>query len=75
MELRVRVSVNARKESVEEAKDGRLFITVRAPRKEGLANARLVYVLAKYYSVPENHVRILRGHERSSKVVLVIFSE
>lgn len=69
MEVRVKVIPNTRKESLEEGRDGRLIVALRAPREEGQANARLLEVLAHYFAVPVNDVRIVRGHQRSSKVI------
>jgi uncharacterized protein (TIGR00251 family) len=74
MEVRVKVIVNARKESLEEGRDGRLLIALRAPREDGKANARLIEVLAERFAVPVNHVRIVRGHQQSSKTVSILFS-
>jgi uncharacterized protein (TIGR00251 family) len=72
MEVRVKVTVNARKESLEEGKDGRLLIALRAPREDGRANARLVEVLAERFGVPVNRIHIVRGHQRSSKIVAIL---
>lgn len=69
MEVRVKVIPNTRKESLEVGKDGRLIVAIRAPREEGQANARLLEVLAHYFAVPINHLHIVRGHQRSTKVI------
>ncbi len=71
MEIRVKVTPNTRKESRVEGKDGRLIITLREPREEGRANARLIAVIAQHFSVPENRVRIIRGHQQSTKVLSI----
>lgn len=71
MEIRVKVTPNARRETLVEGKDGRLIITLREPREEGRANARLVAVVAQHFSVPENRVRIMRGHQQSAKVLSI----
>jgi uncharacterized protein YggU (UPF0235/DUF167 family) len=72
MEIRVKVTPNARRESLEEGKDGRLIITLREPREEGRANVRLVALIAQHFLVPENRVRIVRGHQQSSKIVAIL---
>jgi uncharacterized protein (TIGR00251 family) len=71
MDIRVKVVANARKESVEEGKDGRLTILLRAPRKDGKANMRLIEILAEYFAVPVSRVRIVRGQQLSSKIVSI----
>lgn len=71
MEYRVRVKSGEGKEGVVLARDGRLIVSVRAPREEGRANARTRELLAEYLSVALEDVVIVRGHQQSSKVVRV----
>jgi uncharacterized protein (TIGR00251 family) len=71
MEVRVKVTPNARRESVTEGKDGRLIISLRAPREGGQANARLIEVLAEHFGVSTDRVRIMRGHQQSAKIVSI----
>lgn len=66
------VKTGAGKEGVTLSRDGRLIVVVRAPREEGRANARVRTLLAKHFSVKVEEVRIVRGHQRSSKVVRVV---
>lgn len=71
MEYRVRVRAGAGKEGIIPARDGRLIVSVRAPREDGKANARACELLAEYFSVKPDEVSIVRGHRQSSKVVRV----
>lgn len=71
MEYRIRVKPGEGKESVSLARDGRIIVSVRAPREEGRANARACELLAEYFMVPVNNVSVVRGHQQSSKIVRV----
>jgi len=71
MDVRIKVLPNSRKEFVEEGKDGRLIVAVKAPREEGKANERLLELCARHFSVPLECVRIVRGKTESSKTIRV----
>lgn len=51
-DIRIKIIPNSRKEFIEESKDGRLVVAVKAPRSEGKANERLCALLALHFSVP-----------------------
>ncbi len=72
MEIRVKIIPGSRKDHIEESSDGRLIVSVRAPRKEGKANDRLRELLAIHFDVPLTRVHILKGHASSSKTVRII---
>ena len=61
----------AKKESVEQRSDGALIVWIRAPAKDGEANARLVELLAEYFHKAKAHVRILHGHSSRRKLIEV----
>lgn len=67
--LSVRVTTGAKKEKVEELKNGRLKVYVKAKPKQGAANARVIELVAAYYKVPATRVRIVRGHKTPSKIL------
>ncbi|OGZ18135.1 MAG: hypothetical protein A2494_00465 [Candidatus Lloydbacteria bacterium RIFOXYC12_FULL_46_25] len=71
MEYRIRVKAGEGKESVLLAHDGRLIVSVRAPREEGRANARACELLAEHFMVPVKSVSVVRGHQQSSKIVRI----
>lgn len=71
MEIRVKVIPNTRKEGIEAQNDGRLIVRVRYGRERGEANERLRELLALHFNVPVEHVCITKGHQQSSKTVMV----
>ncbi len=64
MRLEIKVHPNA---SVERLGDGEAW--VKAPPDKGKANAALVELLARHFSIPKSKVRILRGHSSRKKLV------
>ncbi|HEU5462817.1 MAG TPA: DUF167 domain-containing protein [Candidatus Binatia bacterium] len=65
----VTVRPNARLTQVTEAGEGEYRATVRAPAHAGQANAALVEVLARHFSIPKSRITILRGHASRRKLV------
>lgn len=51
---------NRKKASVEQA-GNQLIVSVDAPAHEGLANERLLEILAEYFHVAKSRIRIVRG--------------
>ena len=47
-------------------------ITVKETAKEGRANRAVEKMIAKFFDVPQSHVRIAAGHASRTKVVEVI---
>lgn len=71
MEYRIKVTPGAKKESVAIGRDGRILISVSAPKEDGKANERMRELLAEYFSVPFDAITIRRGHLSSSKTIFV----
>ena len=66
--INVKVIPNAKKNNVSEEK-GKLKVHVNAPAVDDKANKALVKVLAKYFGIKKNDVRITRGAKSREKVV------
>ncbi|OIO32224.1 MAG: hypothetical protein COZ49_01090 [Candidatus Yonathbacteria bacterium CG_4_10_14_3_um_filter_47_65] len=71
MYIRVRVNPSAKKERVEEAKNGDLLLSVRDPAEQNRANTRVREIVAARFGVPVGKVRIISGHRSSGKVLSV----
>lgn len=71
MEIRVKITPNVKKESVEVLPDGRYHVSVKADRKEGLANARMRILLAQYFGVDEKSVALVAGHTSPTKTIRI----
>ncbi len=71
MLIRVKVRANAKKEMVVSKAENQLSVTLTEKAERNLANKRLIEVLAEYYGLPDNHIRIVRGHKTPSKIVSI----
>lgn len=71
MKIEVIVKPNARRESVQLQPDGSYRVALNAPPHEGLANERLIELLAEFFKVPKSGVAIVRGHTSRRKWVEV----
>ncbi|OGZ07940.1 MAG: hypothetical protein A2942_03105 [Candidatus Lloydbacteria bacterium RIFCSPLOWO2_01_FULL_50_20] len=71
MEYRVKITTGKKKESVAVGRDGRLLVSVQAPREKGKANERMRELLAQYFTVSPDAITIRRGQMSSSKVIFV----
>ena len=66
--INVRVIPNAKKNNVSE-EHGKLKVHVSAPAVDGKANKTLIKVLAEYFEIKKNNVRISKGLKSREKVV------
>ena len=71
MRIHVVVKPRSRRESVQPQPDGSYQVALDAPPHEGLANERLVEVLAAFFQVPKSGIAIVRGHKSRRKWVEV----
>ncbi len=67
----VTVKPLAKKEIVMRRSDNELAVSVRAPARDGLANARLIELLAEHFQTAKSHIRILRGQSARKKLLEV----
>lgn len=72
MVVTVRVKANARHdESVALVDDHVLQVTVKAPARDGLANAAVCKLVARYFGVAPSLVTVSRGHTAKTKMLIV----
>ncbi len=74
MYLKVIVIAGARKENIENVKDGVLQISVREPASGNHANTRVREIIANRVGVSLSQVRILTGHHSRSKMISITTS-
>lgn len=72
MEIRLKVVPGASREGVEEGKDGRFVVRVDAKARHGEANGRVRELLAGYFRVSLDSVRITRGTTTPGKTVRIL---
>ena len=67
MEIRVKVTPNAKRESLERLPDGRYIASVRAKAEAGAANEDLRELLARKFEVSPKKVFLVRGSTLPNK--------
>ncbi len=72
MKITVLAKPNARREEVEELKEGSFRVSVRESPHEGKANTATIRALAEYFSVPASCVQILSGHTSRQKLIEIL---
>lgn len=61
----------AKKEQIEQRSEDQFVISVKEKAQRNLANNRVVELLAKYFDVPANRVRLVSGHRSMKKVFTI----
>ncbi|NTW14162.1 MAG: DUF167 domain-containing protein [Candidatus Moranbacteria bacterium] len=72
MKISVTVKPNAKIEKVIPRDDGGFVVSVKAPSREGKANARLSKVLSEHFGVAPSCIRITSGTSSRRKIVEVM---
>ncbi|MDQ5949990.1 MAG: hypothetical protein QG563_497 [Patescibacteria group bacterium] len=75
MRIRVKVTPNAKQESLYEKSTGVFLISVREDRENGMANDKVKELIAEHYSVPYKAVRVAQGATSSSKIIEILGME
>ena len=67
--ITIRVTTNARKNSIEEEEEGGLKVKVNSPAVDGKANKAVINLLAAYYGVRKSAVSIVKGEKSRDKII------
>jgi uncharacterized protein (TIGR00251 family) len=69
--LKVRVTANARKNSVSACTSDEIRLKIRAPAVDGKANAALVKYLSELTGTPRSKIQIKLGERGRTKVIVI----
>ena len=69
--IHVKVKAGMSKESLKEKSKDHFEISVKEKAENNQANKRVVEILAEYFKIPQNKVRIVNGHRSPSKLLIV----
>ena len=69
--IHVKVSAGASKESFKQKSDDHFEISVKEKAERNEANNRVLELVAEYFKVPLNKVRIVNGHHHPSKLLVI----
>ncbi len=75
MYVKVNVIPGARQESFVEKKPGYFDVKIKEKAERNMANTRVIELVAEFYKVPKNKVRIINGHQHPSKLISVDYLE
>ncbi|MDR0417882.1 MAG: DUF167 domain-containing protein [Puniceicoccales bacterium] len=71
MRLSLKVIPNATRSEIIVRENGDLKVKVQTPPEDGKANKAVIQLLAKYFKVPKNRIRIIAGEKSSQKIIEV----
>ncbi len=69
MYIHVVLTPSAKKEKIEKLTSDHFAVWVKPKPLQNLANKRLIEMLAEYFILPTNKVRIVSGHHSRKKIV------
>lgn len=72
MLLHVKVTADAKKDSVTRKNDTSYIVTVKEEAKDNMANRKMLALLAEELNVPTAAIRLITGHHTPSKIVEVL---
>ena len=72
MKISVKVKPNAKIEKIEKLSETEFKVSLKAPPKDGKANAALIALLADYFDVPKKRITLLRGTSSKQKWVEIL---
>ena len=73
MYIKVKVTPGARKEKIETKKENSFVIFVKERAERNLANNKVKEIIAGIYEINIKSVRIISGHQSSSKILSINF--
>lgn len=71
MYIKVRVFPESKKEKIEQKNENNFTLFVKEPAERNMANNRIRQIMADFYRVNVNSVRILNGHHSPSKILSI----
>jgi len=69
MKIFVKVRPNSKKESMEKIDDTHFAVAVNEPPHEGRANEALIKILAGYFGVKAEGIKIIIGRKSKQKII------
>lgn len=69
--IHVKVSAGVKKESFKKKTKDHFEISVKEKAERNMANSRVLELIAEYFKIPQNKVRIVNGHRHPSKLLVI----
>lgn len=71
MYVKVKVFPYEKKNEVTEVGENSFYVKVKAPTERNLANDAACHVMADYFNVERNQIRIVSGQKRPNKMLFI----
>lgn len=71
MHIKVKVFPNAKKDAIKEISKDKFECFVKERTQQNAANKKMIGILACYFKLPENKLRIIKGHRGQNKIILI----
>lgn len=71
MYVRVKANPSAKKEILKQINEDHFEISIKEKAERNMANERIVKLLALYYKLPKNKIRIVNGHRSPTKLLVI----
>ncbi|HEY5588219.1 MAG TPA: DUF167 domain-containing protein [Candidatus Paceibacterota bacterium] len=75
MFIKVKVTAGAKREDIKKKNKDTYIISVREPAERNFANKRVCELMATLFNVSVKLVRIISGHQSSSKILSINLPE
>ena len=69
MYIKVRVTPDAKRETVEQDSPDHFTVSVKEPAEQNRANKRVIALMAEHFHLPTGKVRIISGHHSGGKIL------
>ncbi|MDD5738817.1 MAG: DUF167 domain-containing protein [Candidatus Pacebacteria bacterium] len=74
MKVNIKVKTKAKQEKVVEMGNNNFEVHVKQLPEQGKANIAVIKILAKYFKIPQNNIKILAGKTNSRKIAEIDFA-
>lgn len=71
MYIRVRVTADAKKETLKQISEDSFVASVKMPAEQNLANKRVLELVATHFGVEPKQIRIISGHHSPGKILSI----
>ena len=69
--IHIKVFPDAKRQSIEQTADRTLRIFVREPAERNQANKKVLELVADFYNLPKNRLRMITGHRSLKKIIQI----
>lgn len=73
MYIKVKVTAGAKKEEIKKKNIDTYYLSVKEPAERNLANKRVCGIMAEFFEISVKNIRIISGHQNSSKILSINF--